>query len=127
MLDAVRDIIDVGRHPVLVREVCEHVMKVFLQDDWLTRYVATGKIRIPSLAGQVPVHIAQEVQKLEPVSLSISPAFAVPLISPFEIQYFASIDLGAAQKLRWRTLTVPVEIPAMQVSGTSGSPGCVSP
>lgn len=71
---------DIGKHPVLVREVCEHLMKLILQKDWLARYVATGTMYIPSLAG-VPIPVADEIRKLEPVSCCRTCVFRmVPLI-----------------------------------------------
>lgn len=69
MQDAIQDTMDIGQHPVPARKVCEHLMKLIMQNDWLARYVATGKIRIPSLAG-VPIPVADEIRKLEPVSFA---------------------------------------------------------
>jgi hypothetical protein len=43
-------------------------MRALLQEDQLVRYVASDKIELLPPAGHVPDHVAQEIQKLEPVS-----------------------------------------------------------
>lgn len=68
MQSAIRDNIDVAEHPVLAREVCEQMMRALLQEDQLARYVARNRIELLPLAGDVPAHVAQEIQRLEPVS-----------------------------------------------------------
>jgi hypothetical protein len=65
---AIRDSIDVAAHPVLAREVCEHLMRTLLQEDQLARYVARNRIELPPPAGDVPAHVALEIQRIEAVS-----------------------------------------------------------
>ncbi|KAJ9107506.1 hypothetical protein QFC21_000962 [Naganishia friedmannii] len=96
--DIIRDVIQTKSRyaddPLAVQQVTGHIINSCLKDDWVARYVKSGDLRIRLPEESLPKEFEVEIVRLQPLLQEMK---------------------WPIQKARQRTLTVPVEIPPMQV------------